>query len=147
MAGESIGWGAEFWLEDDQAVPTLTELLGITSLTIPNDQTDDVEITHFKSAGRRREYISGLIESGEGTFEMNYVPGSATDILCRAAHTAGTTRGYKIVIPDQAGDAAWEITGDCYVKGYERDIPIDDRMMATLTVKFTGAVTEAAPAA
>jgi len=143
MAGETIGWGAEFQLYNGTI---LTELVGVYELTVPNEQSDDIEITNFKSPGRRREYMRGLIETGEGTVTMNYVAGSATDILIRAAHIAGDTRAYKIVIPDDDGAAAWEIDGSCYVKGYERGIPVDDRLTATMTVKFTGATTEAAPA-
>jgi len=141
MAGESIGWGAEFWLDD--AAGALTELAGIFELTVPNYQTDEVEITHYKSLGRKREYIAGLIETGEGTFTMNYVPGSATDVICRAAHADGATRSFRIVIPDVAGADEWTIDGDCFAKGYERGVPVDDRMTATLTVKFTGNTTEA----
>lgn len=141
MAGESIGWGAEFQLHNGTA---LTALVGVFEMSVPNEQADDVEITHFKSTGKKREYIQGLIETGEGTISMNYVPGSATDILCRAAKDAGDTRAFKIVLPDDAGDPLWEIDGFCYVKGYERDIPVDDRMTATLTVKYTGAITESA---
>jgi len=141
MVGETIGWGAEFQLHNGTS---LIELVGVFELTVPNEQADDVEITNFKSAGKKREYIQGLIETGEGTMSMNYVPGSATDTLCQAAKSAGDTRAYKIVIPDAAGDPAWEIDGFCYVKGYERGIPVDDRITATLTVKFTGDTTEAA---
>ena len=140
MTSALIGWSTQFWL--DNASGVLTELAEILAVTPPNPQVDDVEATHFKSPNRRREYIAGLIEDGEGTFEMNYVPGSATDILIRAAIADGVARSYKIAIPD--GDAGlWEITGECIVKGYERNIPIDDRMTATLTVRFTGAVSEA----
>lgn len=144
MAGESIGWGAEFHIGNTATPSVLTELLGVTALTPPNEQADDVEVTHFKSPGKRREYVRGLIETGEGTFEMNFVAGSATDLLCQAVKSAGTRRSYKIVIPDELGASAWEITGTCYVKGYERNIPMDDKMTATLTVKFTSEATEAA---
>lgn len=136
-----IGWGAQFWLNNGT---TLIELAEITSITPPNPQTADVEATHFKSPNRRREYVAGLIEDGEGTFEMNYAPGSATDVAIRGAQAAGAARAYKIVIPD--GTGTWEITGTCIVKGYERGIPIDDRMTATMTVRFTGASSEAAGA-
>ena len=141
MANEAIGWSAEFQLHNGTI---LTKLAGAFELTVPNDQADDVEITSFDSAGKRREYIQGLVESGEGTISMNYVPGSVTDALCRTAHTAGDTRAYKIIIPATDGTDAWEIDGFCYAKGYERNIPLDDRLTATLTVKFSGAVTEAA---
>ena len=144
MATEAqIGLGAEFHLEAT-AGGVLTQLGEITGISMPNSQVEEVEATHFGSPDRRREYVSGLIEDGEGSFEMNYVPGSATDALIRAALADGATRGYKIVLPDGAG--TWEITGDCIVRGYERNIPIDDRMTATLTVRFTGASSEAAGA-
>lgn len=134
-----IGYGAEFWL--DNASNVLTQLSEILSVTPPQSVGADVEATHMASPSRRREYIAGLIDDGEGTFEMNYVAGSATDLLIQAALTDGATRSYKIVIPD--GSTGWEVTGDCIVKGYERNIPIDDRMTATLTVRFSGAATEA----
>lgn len=140
MTTALIGYGTEFWL--DNASGVLTQLDEILSVTPPNPQVDDVEATHMLSPNRRREYIAGLIEDGEGTFEMNYVPGSATDVIIRAALADGVTRSYKIVLPD--GDAGWEIEGDCIVRGYERNVPIDDRMTATLTIRFTGASTEAA---
>lgn len=140
MTTALIGYGAEFWL--DNASNVLTQIAEITAVTPPNPQVDQVEATNFDSPGRRREYIAGLVEDGEGTFEMNYVPGSASDELIRAALADGVTRSYRIILPD--GDTGWQIDGDCVVTGYERNIPIDDRMTATLTVRFTGATTEAA---
>ena len=89
--------------------------------------------------------IITLVDDGEGTIEMNYVPGSATDVLIRAAVNDGVTRDYKVVL-QVADGSTWEVTGDCIVKGYERNLPIDDRMTATMTVRFTGASAEAAGA-
>ncbi len=142
MSDALIGWDTEFWL--DNASGTLTQIAEVIAVTPPNPQTADVEVTHFKSANRRREYIAGLIEDGEGTIEINFVPGSASDVLLRAAVNDGVTRSYRIILPT-AGNG-WQIDGDCIVKGYERNIPIDDRMTATVTVRFTGASTEAAAA-
>lgn len=137
-----IGIGAQFWLANNAGTPVLTQLGEITGISLPNSQTEEVEATHFGSPDRRREYISGLIDDGEGTFEMNLVPGSVTDALIRGAQASGLAKSYKVVIPDGLG--TWEVTGTCIVKGYDRTIPIDDRMTATLTVRFTGASAEAA---
>lgn len=142
MTDARIGWGAEFWLDDANGL--LTQLDEITSITPPNSQTEEVEATHMLSPNRRREYIAGLIDDGEGTFEMNYVPGSDTDDLIQVAQTDGEARQYRIVIPD--GAYGWKIEGTCIVKGYERSVPIDDRMTATLTVRFTGSPVEDAAA-
>lgn len=142
MTSARIGYGSEFWLENASNV--LTQLGEILVVTPPNPQIADVEATHMLSPNRRREYIAGLIEDGEGTFEMNLVPGSTTDTLIQAALTDGVARDYRIVLPD--GAFGWKIEGTCIVKGYERTAPIDDRMTATLTVRFTGASTEEAAA-
>lgn len=140
MTDALIGYGTEMWL--DNASGVLTQLDEVLSVTPPNPQVADVEATHMLSPNRRREYIAGLVEDGEGTFEFNYVAGGATDLLVQAAISDGVARSYKIVIPD--GATGWEITGECIVKGWERSIPIDDRMTATMTVRFTGASTEGA---
>jgi hypothetical protein len=66
-------------------------------------------------------------------------------VLIRAAIDDGVARDFKIVLPVADG-STWEITGDCIVKGWERNIPIDDRMTATLSVRFTGSPAEAAGA-
>jgi hypothetical protein len=72
---------------------------------------------------------------------MNLDPGSTTDAAIRTALTDGLSRPYEIQIPTTTG--TWKVTGSCIVRGYERRVPIDDRMTAVLTVRFTGAATEA----
>lgn len=144
MTAALIGHGSAVFMDNSTGVST--ELGEITSLTLPNPETQEVEATHFKSPNRRREYIAGLIEDGEGTFEMNLVPGSATDALIRQAQDSGDTRDYRIVIPADNDGETWEVTGQWIVRGYERMVPNDDRMTARLTVRFTGAAAEAAGA-
>jgi hypothetical protein len=133
-----IGWGATFKMGNPSTLLAIGEL---TAVSLPNSQTAEVEATHFGSPSRRREYIAGLIDDGEGTFEMNLDPGSTTDAAIRTALTDGLSRPYEIQIPTTTG--TWKVTGSCIVRGYERRVPIDDRMTAVLTVRFTGAATEA----
>lgn len=145
MDEESIGWGAEVHLFNGEEPGALIELLGVFNLTLPNPQVEDVETTHYKSPNREREYISGLIENGEIQIEMNYVAGSATDLLISATKASGKVRQMKIVVPTSVGvSKKWAFTFDCYLKGYERAIPLDDRLTAVVTAKVAGAVTEAA---
>ena len=97
MTSARIGWSAELWLDNDSDV--LTQLSEVISITPPQSVADDVDATHMLSPNRRREYIAGLIEDGEGDFEMNLIPGSTSDALCRTALNDGLERDYKIVIP------------------------------------------------
>lgn len=137
MTSARIGYSSEVWL--DNASGTLTQLDEVISISLPNSQIADVEATHMLSASRRREWIAGLIDDGEGTFGFNLVPGGETDLLIQAAVDDGVTRSYEIIIPD--GAFGQKFAGELIVKGYERSVPIDDRMTATMTVRFTGAVT------
>ena len=87
----------------------------------------------------------GLIDNGEISFTINWVPGNATDDLLVEAQAAGGARGVEVVIP--SGSATSEtFTFDAIDKGYEKNIPIDDRMTATASPRVTGAVTQAATA-
>lgn len=134
-----IGMGATVSL--DNASGTLTLLGEPISITLPNPQVADVEATHFASPNRRREYISGLIEDGEVTFGFNYVPGGPVDVLVMAAIEDGVARTMEVVIPNGAN--GYKFSFETIVKGWERSIPIDDRMTATLTARVTGPVTAA----
>lgn len=139
-----IGAGSEFHLAN--AAAQLTELDEVTEIPFAEETRDDVEVTHFKSPGRRKEYKGGLIEPGEGSLMLNYIPGSATDVLLAEAHADGKARAYKAVLPDEAGEPAWEIEGFLIVKSRGRNVPIGDRMTQTVSVRFTGATEEAAAA-
>lgn len=140
MTAAKIGWGGEFHL--DNASDSLTELVEVVSFTLPNGETEQVEATHLKSPNRRREFIAGMIDDGELEVVLNYVPGSATDILLRAAQDDGVVRDWMAVIPRET--ANWEVTGDGIVTGYDRGtVEVDGVMRATVTIKVSGAQVEA----
>ncbi len=141
MTEARIGWGGKVYLGTDATEATLTQLGEVTDCTFPSDEVDEVEATHLASPGRRREFISGLIDGGEVTVNMNYVPGGATDLLLSAALAAGTTRSVRFVIPsdDGTGAADWNITTSGFVKKYAPDgMAAGDKMTATATIRITG---------
>lgn len=147
MSEARIGWGGEFQLSSSDAVGDLVEIGEVVSFGLPDDQLDEVEVTHLKSPSRRREFISGLQDGGEIEVTLNYVPGSASDIMIRAAKEAGDVRAVRFIIPDTDGTPAWQITTSGFVKGYARGpISAGDKIEATLRIRITGAQTEAAEA-
>lgn len=141
----AIGYGSAFLMQALANSTALTELAEVTSVSLPDEQTAEVEVTHYKSPGRTREFISGLNDAGEITIEMNFVPGSATDDLLVAAKADGQTRTMRVVVTDAADAEMYTFPG--FVRGYARSIPIDDRMTATVTIRVAGAVVQAAAAA
>ena len=114
------------------------ELINIT----PGEATADrVEVTHMNSPDRRREYISGMIDSGEASFEINWSPGNATDLLIRELFTSGDVRTHQIEFPNGV-----TVDYDATIIGFSKAVPIDDRMTATVTVAVSGAETWTAAA-
>lgn len=141
MTAAKTGWGGEFHLDATAGAGSPTELVEVVSITLPNGETEKVEATHLKSPNRRREFIAGMIDDGEMEVVINYVPGSATDVLVRTALTDGETRGWMAVIPRVSAD--WEITGEGAVIGYDRGtVEVDGVMRATITIAVSGSQTE-----
>jgi predicted secreted protein len=143
MTQARTGWGGQFWLHNGTA---LTKLLEVVSFGLPTPEVETVEATHLESPGRRREYITGMIEDGELEVVMNYVPGSATDVLIQGALDAGAARAFKAVVPNATTGRQFE--GTCIVTGIDRGtIEADGKMEVAMTVRLTGATTEAAVSA
>jgi hypothetical protein len=137
-----IGWGSEVWFAN--ASDTITLLGEVISFGLPDDEVEEVEATHLKSPDRRREFIAGMQDSGEIEVTMNYVPGSATDLLIMEAKESGETRPIRFVLSDNTGAGDWQIDTTAFVRGYARG-PISPSEKAEATVRFriTGASTEA----
>lgn len=144
MSNALIGYGTRSYMGATPSATALTKLAEVTSVSLPNEQIGEVDVTHYESPGRTREYIAGFTDAGEISIEMNFVPGSATDGLIVDAKTDGLVRTFRIVTP--ADDNSQQYTFNGFVKGYERAVPIDDRMTATVTIRVAGAVTQEAAA-
>lgn len=142
MATVKIGYGAQWWVTNDTDV--LTKIAELIEIGLPNPQVDEHEATHFESPDRAKEYIPGLTDNGEITFGINFVAGSATDLLITEAISSGEARDMEVIIPALAATQTFAFSG--IIKGYEKSVPINDRQTATVTVRVNGAVTQAATA-
>jgi predicted secreted protein len=137
------GYGTGFFLTVGGQKIEIDE---VTKVPFAEETANAIEVTHFKSPNRRKEYKAGMIESGEDTLELNYVPGSDTDVALRTAHNSGEVCAYETYLPAPA-NKWWKISGYLIVLARGRAVPIDDRMTQSVTVRFTGASGEASAAA
>lgn len=141
MAGKH-GFGAKFFLHNGTALTEVADVMGVTP---PSPTVETIDTTTHGSPGGVREFIAGLIDTGEGSIRINYLPGSASDVLLSAAVMSRAVKAWKINVPAQTG--TWDFTGNCVVTGYEKDdVVIDDKMTAIVTFKVSGLITEAAGA-
>jgi predicted secreted protein len=135
-----LGYGSVFEIVSDSSPDLFVALAEVKSITPPSIDVDQVEVTHMQSPNRYREFISGLLDGGEASFEMNFVPGSTSDDrlfeLLNLPTGVSRRRACRISYPN---GVTWSF--DAEVTGYEPDVPFDDAMVATVTLKVTGTIT------
>lgn len=127
----TIGYGHVLEIALASEPATFFYVREVFDVTPPADTDDTVEGTNMQSPGRRREYIPGLTDSGEASYEMNYIPGSATDKFLRSI------RGKKLIVRDTFANGVC-ILYSALRQSYETAVPVDDRKTATLSLKVSG---------
>ncbi|MGL5934597.1 MAG: phage tail tube protein [Cetobacterium sp.] len=132
MTAARIGYGSKFLVSQDGGL-NFTEIAEVNNITPPSNELDLIDATHMQSPNRTREFIAGLNDPGECEFEMNFVPGSGSDVKIQEIVNSGVAVRCKIVFPNTV---SWAFDGVCI--GYTPEIPTDDKMMATVTFKVTG---------
>lgn len=135
-----IGYNSRFYLgASSSASTTFTELAEIFNITPPSASVDMIDATHMQSPDSRREFIAGLTDPGECSFEMNYIPGSASDeLLSELLDLAPSLRSRRcrIVYPNGASHTFLGV-----LMTYEPTVPTDDKMTASVSFRVSGAVT------
>jgi predicted secreted protein len=110
---------------------TIAEVLDISG---PSSSVDTIEVTNMDSPNNYKEYIAGLLDGGEVSFDCNFTNvASQTNII--ADHQNRTLRNFKMVLP-LAGNPAWTFAG--YVTGFDNSQPVQDKITASFTIKITG---------
>lgn len=137
MTDAMIGYNTGYAIWDASlSTPAFVEAAEVINVTPGASTADRIDATHMKSPNRRREYVAGLIDNGEASFEINWIPGSSTDELIRGLFESGASVDHRITFPNNV-----TVTYKAVITGYEKTAPIDDRMTATITVAVSGAET------
>ena len=112
--------------------------LEIKDFQAPEISRDTVDVTNHRSPGGFLEYIPSLLDAGEVTFTVNYVPALSADPehalgeLLADLYAAGN-KDYRIMYTDGTTE---DFTGS--VTGFSRAIPVNDAMTADVTMKVSG---------
>jgi hypothetical protein len=114
---------------------TIPEVMGIGG---PTASFDLVDSTSMESTLSTREFIAGLRDSGELTFEINFLPGNTVHTGLRDDNLNRTKRQFQLLFPDSPV-VTYTFAG--FVSGFELNVPIDDRRIVNVTIKITGTIT------
>lgn len=132
---------------------TSVEIGNITSFNPPSPASDEIDSTNLASTAK--EFVQGLIDYGEGSFEVNFDPSSAAHQAILTDLAAGTTREWLIGFSD-ATTAAPTVSASAFglpattrswvkfsgfIKGFTMQGGTNDLVKATLTVRNSGSPT------
>lgn len=141
MTDASIGYGSYFHISQD-AGDNWTEIAEVFDITPPSSTVDQIDATHMQSPSRTREFIAGLSDPGSASFEMNFVPGSVSDLKIQEIRGTGEQVQCRVTFPNSV---TWIFTGQ--IESYEPAIPTEDRMTASVSFKVSGSTVASAAAA
>lgn len=139
MSNAMLGYGSVFQVQTENSPDNYVDMAEVISITPPTFNLDQIDVTHMQSPNRNREFISGLNDPGECSFDMNFIPGNSSDDrmfeLLNLPTGAPRGRNCRISYPN---GVTWSFTAE--LTGYEPTVPVDDKMTATVTFKVSGAI-------
>jgi len=115
-----------------------TTIAEVTDIGGPKLKLNPIEMTSHDSTAGWKEFIGGLLEAGEMSFDLNFMPVNATH-----SYTSGlindmvnrTLRNFQLVFPD-TGTTTWAFSA--LVTSFETKEPIDDKLGASVTLQISG---------
>ncbi len=129
------GRGTKLQMQVGTPYVTIAEVLDISGPTLARSTID---VTNHDSAADYREFITGTLDGGEVTFDVNYLPADpdhdATTGLI-AVFESGAITNFKLIFTD-SGTTTWDFAG--LVVGFEVSAAIEDQLKASCTIKLSG---------
>ena len=138
MSDAVSGYGTLLKMGDGAGPEVFTTIAEVKDITGPGFEAGTLEVTNQSSPGAVREFIIGLLDAGEVTFDLNFLPNHATQDETTGllgAYLGRLKKNYKLVYPVSP---VWTINFAALVTGFEPSAPVDDPLSASATLKVTG---------
>ncbi|NWN89183.1 MAG: outer capsid protein Hoc [Micrococcaceae bacterium] len=116
--------------DGDPTTETFTPIANITSLTPPGISRETLDVTAHDSPNGYMEFLGGLKDPGEVSFDVNYDP-SEHDMLV-GDFEEDLPINYEVAFPD---GTVWAF--GAILTAFEPDAPYDDKLTASMTLKVT----------
>ena len=117
---------------------TYTTIANVVNFSGPSLSLATIDSTHMESTAAYREHIAGLLDAGEVSFDLNFLPTNATQnhilgLIKDIKHKK--LRTFKEIFTDSAS-TEWTFTA--WVTGFTPGGTIDGKLAANVTVKISG---------
>lgn len=133
MAGLD-GFGAVLSRSDMASSPTFTEVANVTSISGPSISRNTYDVTSHDQADSYMEFIGGLKDGGEVSFDLNWDPTDATHASLFSDLDDTVPRDYTLALPADIAEFAFE----GILTEFSPSLPVDDKLTASVTYKING---------
>lgn len=134
MANKFSSFGAELKVIIS-TTPTL--IAGVRDISGPSMALSTVDATAHDSTDGFREFVPGLADGGEVSFELVFDPKAADHEYLHDALAGRTEESFQLIFTD-TGDTEYHFDG--YVTAFEPGAPVEGFISANVTIKVTGEV-------
>jgi hypothetical protein len=125
MSNAILGWGTT--LQGAQGAE-------IVSIKGPSSAADRIEVTHFGTPTKYKEFLVGMVDPGEFSFTANYTAGAYNGL--KTLQVNGTVTGFSLSFKDGGG---------CSFDGYVKDVSLSGtptgKVDMEVSIIITGAIT------
>jgi predicted secreted protein len=120
---------------DNSTFTTIAEVLKING---SGGKSDLADVTNMDSPSSFREKLPTLLDSGDVSFDVNWIPGNTTQTQLTTDFNNQTLLYWKILLPNGTNG----LTFQAYVTDKNFDLPIDKQGTKSLKLTITGPITE-----
>jgi len=123
---------------DGATTENFSTIAEVTNIGGPGLALDPLDVTSHSSTNGWREFIGGLLDGGEVSLTVNYVPTESTHDASTgliADMAARTVRNFQLIFPD-SGNTTWSFSA--LVTSCEPGEPVDGQLTGEVTLKVTG---------
>lgn len=136
MSGAIESQGTLIQRGDGQPTEGFTTIAEITDFDGPGGSASEIDATSLDSTAR--EFLVGLKDEGQFTFNCNLVPSDTQQQGLRSDRDNRTLRNFKIILTDAANTT---LTFAAYVMGFSISGSVDAKVDASITLRISGPVT------
>jgi predicted secreted protein len=136
---KTFGFGTALKKGDAASPEVFTAVAYVSNISISGYSVDTVEVTTHDSADGFKEYIAGLADGGEVSFDVVFDPSNSTHNETtgglKAFMDAKTVVNWKVEFP-LSPVKTWAFSG--FLTSFELEAPLDDALAGSMSIKVTG---------
>ena len=137
-SGAIASYGTLLKIGDGGGTEVFTTIAEVRDIKGPTLSMETKEVTNQTSTGAWKEYVGTLLDGGEVTFDINFIPTETTHKLSTGLlkdMSAKTKRNFKLVFPD-TGATTWAFSA--LIVKFDPDESVTGELKASVSLKISG---------